>query len=470
MPVVSLYVPSQHQTVRVLSVPEANVIRVRRMKLTRLPRRLCGGSAPGCWPSVCPSALLLLVLLVLSGPAWATGMDWFRATDSAPWHGREVFASLSYNGQMWVLGGMTGGGWTGNDVWHSPDGVTWTEATDSAGWCKREGHAAVVFDNKMWVLGGIGEDTAGRWQLCDDVWWSSDGVRWARATASAAWSARVGHSVLVLGGKMWLFGGADSFGFKGDVWSSIDGTDWTRECDSAGWYGRASNAAVMLGGRMSVMGGWDGQDHYFGDVWSSSDGKNWSLVTDSAPWGPRAGHSTAVHDSMMWVLAGANLTRRFNDVWCSTNGSDWTEATDSAQWAGRVFAQALSFDGKIWILGGATETSYPSDAWYSAGLGVDEEKPMSAMRARAVRLEPNPFRNRVALTCGVRRNSIVRAVIRDCSGTVVRELVSRAGKSGACRIDWDGRDRLGKSVPAGVYLVVISDGGVHVERKLVRLR
>jgi hypothetical protein len=72
----------------------------------------------------------------------------------------------------------------------------------------------VVYDGKMWVMGG--SDGSRK----NDVWWSTDGVTWTRATASAGWSARYAHTSVVYDGKMWVMGG---YSGTRDVWRTTVG-------------------------------------------------------------------------------------------------------------------------------------------------------------------------------------------------------------------------------------------------------
>jgi hypothetical protein len=96
--------------------------------------------------------------------------------------------SVLYNGRIWLLGGREFSAGE-NDVWYSSDGVKWTTATRHAQWSPRFGHTSVVHDGKMWVLGGAYLVNAIEHYL-NDVWYSSDGTSWTQATASAAWSPR----------------------------------------------------------------------------------------------------------------------------------------------------------------------------------------------------------------------------------------------------------------------------------------
>ena len=67
-----------------------------------------------------------LLALCISASA-QTGADWTRATQEAPWEGRGEHASAVHDGKIWIMGGG-GHGYT-NDVWSSSDGVNWTRAT-----------------------------------------------------------------------------------------------------------------------------------------------------------------------------------------------------------------------------------------------------------------------------------------------------------------------------------------------------
>jgi outer membrane protein assembly factor BamB len=221
---------------------------------------------------------------------------------------------------MWVMGGYDGIGDSFlNDVWYSSDGVNWTRATAHAGWSAREGHTSVVFDDKMWVLGGW----LGGWGHAgdkNDVWYSTDGVNWTQATASAAWSEREGHTSVVFDNRMWVIGG----GYH--------------------WY----------------------SDYcYLHDVWYSTDGVSWTRATSSAGWSGRCGHTSVVFDNKMWVLGGNDTISGAdrNDVWYSTDGASWTQATAQAGWSGRDGHTSVVFDNKMWVIGG-----YMNDVWYSRGL------------------------------------------------------------------------------------------------------
>jgi hypothetical protein len=98
-------------------------------------------------------------------------------------------------------------------VWHSDDGKIWTEATSRAAWAARTGQSGAVYDGRLWIFGGALRD--GVWT--NDVWSSTDGVRWERAP-EPPWSQRSGTSAVVFDGKLWIFGGRARGGALDDVW------------------------------------------------------------------------------------------------------------------------------------------------------------------------------------------------------------------------------------------------------------
>jgi hypothetical protein len=172
-------------------------------------------------------------------------------TTNAGWQGRAGLSSVVHNGEIFVLGGsfnddssIIGGPPLRvyfNDVWKSRDGIHWEAATTNAPWAPRAGAVVVAKGGYMYLLGG--EDGF----LCDpsrpdrcppyfnDVWRSRDGSHWELVTAAADWVARPGHQAVVLGNRIYLFGGfglspdpADPFKPSNpmDVWVSRDGAEW----------------------------------------------------------------------------------------------------------------------------------------------------------------------------------------------------------------------------------------------------
>jgi len=312
--------------------------------------------------------LMALLLIWTASPALgALGKDWTQAVTSTTWSGRQYQSSAVFNNRIYVLGGFYlqyGEAILPNDVRYSTDGVRWTTATASAGWTGRGGHTSVVFNGRIWVLGGNADSSGGFHK--NDVWYSSDGASWTSATLSAPWSRRDFHSSVVFNGKIWVIGGEGPqapAGSRNDVWYSSDGVSWTSATLSAPWSRRDSHTSLVFNGRIWVIGGEyynpSGPGAVFNDVWYSSDGVNWTSATLSAPWNPRFSHSSAVLGGKMWVFGGLDYGgHAFSDAWYSVDGVNWTSATLSAPWSPPYDHASVVYNGKIWL--------FRYDVWSSA--------------------------------------------------------------------------------------------------------
>jgi hypothetical protein len=316
-----------------------------------------------------PSAGAVNQLTVTSTVA---GRDWSQATAAAAWNTRDNPASLVYNNKMWIMGGYAEG--YKNDVWSSADGITWNQETAAATWPARRSHASIVYDNKMWVMGG----STGSGGFKNDIWSSTDGINWTLVspTSSTPWVGRENHAALVFNNKMWVLGGLNSsFAPLNDVWSSTDGVTWTRATATAAWAARQDHASHVYDNKMWVMGG-DGNvlGSNKNDVWYSTDGANWTQATGAAAWTKRSGLTSLVYDNKMWTVGGASDTIYYNDVWSSPDGATWTQATAAAAWDPRISHSSLVYGGKMWVMAGYNPNlagDY-SDVWTSSGNGVGE--------------------------------------------------------------------------------------------------
>ena len=237
--------------------------------------------------------------------------------------------------------------WNGGDVW---------QQTTSAGWTARVGACSWVFDNKMWIGGGM--DSLNSGYAHNDVWYSSDGITWTRATSSAEWSARVYACSWVFDNKIWIGGGkTSSASYFHDVWYSSDGVTWTSATSSAGWAGRAWACSWVFDNKLWIGGGYGGSAAR--DVWYSSDGVTWTRATSSAGWSARHGACSWVFDNKMWIGGGStsqttgSTVSGINDLWYSSDGVTWTQAEYTGD-ISLICPCGWVFDNKLWIGGGGT--------------------------------------------------------------------------------------------------------------------
>jgi hypothetical protein len=312
---------------------------------------------------------LLMMLLLTAMVSSELGLDWTLATASADWSPRAGHSGAVFDGKMWILGGNTvapfqGAGTYTNDVWYSTNGINWTEATASADWNPRSYAEVIVYDNKMWILGGMnGTD------YYNDVWYSSNGINWTLATDNATWPHRYDFGAVVYDGKMWVIEGLNE-DYLTDVWYSTDGVNWILATSSEP--GRRQECSLVHDNKMWIMGGYVGIV-FMNDVLSSTDGVTWNSVRGWAPydptmWGLRISASATTLDGKMWI-SGGNMIYNYNDVWYSFNGVDWINVTMAAPWSARQQHQMLSYNNKLWIIGGCTACPYGmdpvNDVWYS---------------------------------------------------------------------------------------------------------
>jgi lysophospholipase L1-like esterase/dienelactone hydrolase len=297
---------------------------------------------------------------------------WVLEQPHADWLPRDSQGELVYRKKMWILGG-----WFNSyeapprDVWNSGNGRAWKKVTDTAAWIHSDLAMWVVFKNKMWMMGGWYKGRLEGHSASNQVWSSTDGVKWTSETNAAAWSPRVAAALVAFKGKLWLLGGTENYYFgdnkslKNDVWCTSNGKDWTLVTADAGWQPRAYHQAAVLNGKMYLFGGGNYTPEYFAfnDVWSSEDGAHWTKVCD-APWHERIWFSSVVYRNRIWVMGGwsGNPYKNWSDVWYSDNGKQWTPYTSLPVWAERHEPSAFVFKDKIWMAGGMTPPLV-NDVW-----------------------------------------------------------------------------------------------------------
>jgi len=274
------------------------------------------------------------------------GSDWFdRDTD---WEGRHCAGYAVFQDKMWIVGGDSNQDHYQYDVWNSADGRTWTHVNKGRDvpWGPRALHYTCAFKGKLWVMGGqtIPHHAPAEERFYDDIWNSSDGIRWERVSPREPhWRSRgwIGGSV-VFKDRMWILGGGSYWTervpepeYFNDVWSSADGEHWECHLEHAPWMPRQYHNVVVFDGRMWVMEGVSRGNgphaeaiaadtaarrpemahwisiHNLNDVWHSGDGVHWEELP-STPWAPRHAASVFVHDNALWMVAGNNME---SDVW-----------------------------------------------------------------------------------------------------------------------------------------------------------
>ena len=218
---------------------------------------------------------------------------------NAPWSARGYHQAVVHNGKIYVTGGGISSTEQVNDVWSSADGENWERKTGSAEWGPRERHQILSYKGLLYVLGGQRSIPPYRYL---GVWKSADGGTWTMA-GTMDWNETddsqdgiYGHGAVVHKDAMYVLGGTSgrTNGRRDDVWRSTDGSAWQRATESAKLgtgTGRFGHVALSYNGLLYIMGGWETGPK--GDIWSSGNGQNWTLVTNSA-WSARTGMQAVI--------------------------------------------------------------------------------------------------------------------------------------------------------------------------------
>lgn len=83
---------------------------------------------------------------------------------------------------------------------------------------------------------------------------------------------------------------------------------------------------------------------------------------------------------------------------------------------------------------------------------------------------PNPFNPSTSIDYALTQNNHVTLKIYNMIGQEVRALVNRFSTAGNYSVNWDGKDRFGKTVSSGIYLYRLQVGNQTVTKKMTLLR
>ncbi|OGU85320.1 MAG: hypothetical protein A2W11_04690 [Ignavibacteria bacterium RBG_16_35_7] len=83
---------------------------------------------------------------------------------------------------------------------------------------------------------------------------------------------------------------------------------------------------------------------------------------------------------------------------------------------------------------------------------------------------PNPFNPETQISYQLLTGSYVTLAIHDLLGREIKILVSEDQPSGYYTVSWDGKDRLGNTVPSGVYLYSLKTGNFIQSKKMIMMK
>jgi hypothetical protein len=83
---------------------------------------------------------------------------------------------------------------------------------------------------------------------------------------------------------------------------------------------------------------------------------------------------------------------------------------------------------------------------------------------------PNPFNPLTTVTYSISEKCNVTLTICDVSGTCIRRLLDGEQEKGSYRVEWNGRDDMGRPVASGVFFCRLAAGNETISRKMILLR
>jgi len=318
-------------------------------------------STPTSNLTVTPNATMTITWIVMSPFPTPVPTATFACASYAPWNHIQpnspspnlAFAfCVVFNNQIWY---MADGG---SQIWSSPDGVNWTLQTSNSPFTNRVGYSLVVYNGLMWVIAGYNCHTIG---LYNDVWNSSDGVNWNLVTANAAFSPREYQTCAVYGGKLWLMSAfGNTTNDHKEIWSTSDGANWTLVSDNFPTY---PGGLSVFQNKMWVLGD--------GTFFNSTDGITWNQlpVGNPNPLWFTIDAASVVYNDQFWLVTGWGSNPSgpgatdLPYVWHTSDGTHWTLQTCDAGFS--RYGPAVVFNGKIWVITGEdiAAGTYPGDIW-----------------------------------------------------------------------------------------------------------
>ncbi|KAF2839079.1 hypothetical protein M501DRAFT_1057378 [Patellaria atrata CBS 101060] len=249
-----------------------------------------------------------------------------------PRYGAAVNAVASKDGSIYMMGGLINGSTVKGDLWmvESTAGSMscYQVATTSEGPGPRVGHASLLVGNAFIVFGGDTKVDDG--DVLDDTLYllNTSTKQWSRALpAGPRPSGRYGHTLNILGSKIYIFGGQVERDFYNDLiafdlnalqtpsnrWEVLipnSREGYTKEKVPPA---RTNHSIVTWNDRIYLFGGTDGVN-WFNDVWTYDPRTNKWEDLDCIGYIPfaREGHAAAIVGDTMYVFGGR--TKEGNDL------------------------------------------------------------------------------------------------------------------------------------------------------------
>ncbi|QSZ32334.1 hypothetical protein DSL72_001908 [Monilinia vaccinii-corymbosi] len=241
-----------------------------------------------------------------------------------PRYGAAVNSMASKEGEIYLMGGLINSSTVKGDLWMVEAGANmacYPLGTTAEGPGPRVGHASLLVGNAFIVYGGDTkmEDS----DVLDETLYllNTSTRQWSRAVPAGPRPAgRYGHSLNILGSKIYVFGGQVEGYFMNDLVAfdlnqlQIPTNRWEmliKNSDEGGPSvgqtppARTNHSVVTFNEKLFLFGGTNGFQ-WFNDVWCYDPITNAWAQLDCIGYipAPREGHAAAIVDDVMYIFGG----------------------------------------------------------------------------------------------------------------------------------------------------------------------
>lgn len=104
-----------------------------------------------------------------------------------------------------------------------------------------------------------------------------------------------------------------------------------------------------------------------------------------------------------------------------------------------------------------------------SGPGVDEEADVGGSFVLSQNY-PNPFTKYTTISYELPTKGNVSLKVYDLTGSIVKTLVNSSQRIGSYNVSWDGKNEIGRKMPAGIYFYRLETEDLNITKKLTLLR
>lgn len=318
--------------------------------------------------------------------------------------------------------------------------------------------------------------------LIDDVSWyrneGGDPIAWSKHLISDSVPGVVSAWVVDMDSDLDMDVLSASYDLGRISWWRNDGDSsetWTRQYIDVDYTGahEVRAADVDGDGDMDILGAAYSLDDI---TWWRNDGGDPVVWTELTIAGHFNGASSVAGadldaDGDMDVIGAANDAGKI--VWWSNEGGDpivWTRLVidDFFAEAWPIVPVDINQDGHLDVLAGGR--TIDEVAWYENGTAVSIPPAAPPLAARIESVFPNPFNPNVSISFSLDRAAPVRLEIFDPAGRAVALMADGLYQPGRYGMRWHGKDRSGRPVASGIYLLRLTAGPEVDSERLILIR